>query len=104
MIIAENGAHFFLLFKPISVIVKNTAAKAASAPAIKESSRYIPFQVLAGKAAHMAIAVMSKSMFAAIRSVSVLWGLLFGDFDIQHQSSLTGRYSLTLRKLLLYPC
>ena len=82
MTIARIGAHLLFLFKPKRVTVKNAAAKAASEPAIRESNRYIPFQVLAGKATHMAIAVMSKTMFAVIRRVRILCGFTLEDFDI----------------------
>jgi hypothetical protein len=82
MAIARIGAHFWLFFSPKSVTAKKDAAKAASELAIKESSRYIPFHELAGNAAHINMAVMSKTMFAAIRSESVLCGLALEDFDI----------------------
>jgi hypothetical protein len=45
----------------------------------------------------MTIAVMSKTMFAAIRSVSVLCGLELECFDISCPSPLTSGYSLALR-------
>lgn len=89
MAIARIGAHFCLFFSPKSVTAKNAAAKAASEPAIKESSRYIPFHVLAGKAAHITIAMMSKTMFAVIRRVSVLCELELEDFDIYYQTLLS---------------
>jgi len=74
MTIVRIGAHFCFFFSPKSDTAKNAAAKAASEPAIKESSRYIPFHVLAGKEAHITIAMMSKTMFAVIRRVSDLCG------------------------------
>lgn len=63
--IAIIGAHFKFLFKLNSVTANNAAATAASKDAINESSRYIPFHVPAGKRAQMAMATMSKTMFAA---------------------------------------
>ena len=99
MAIARIGAHFFLFFSPKRVITKNVAAKAASEPAVKESSRYIPFQVSVGNATHIAIAVMSKTMFAAIRRVSLLCVLALEDFDIYYQTLLTMWHSLTFHNL-----
>src|SRR5665647_3566989 len=96
MAIARIGAHFCLFFNPKSVTAKNDAAKAASKPAIKESNRYIPFQVLVGKAAQIAIAVISKIIFAVIRRVSILCWLVFEDFNIHYQTHLTQWYSLIL--------
>ena len=87
--IARIGAHFFLFVSPKSVTAKNAAANVASEIAIKEFSRYMPFHVLVGKAAHIAIAVMSKTMFAKTISVSVLCGLALDDFDIYYQTLLT---------------
>jgi len=86
--IARKGAHFFFLFKPKSVTAKNAAAKAASEQAIKESNRYIPFHILAGKEDHIAIARMSKNMFAVIKSVSILRGLILEDLSTYNQTPL----------------
>lgn len=87
--IARIGPHFLFLLSPKSVTAKNAAANAASEPATKESSRYMPFQVFAGKAAQITIAVISKIMFAVTRSVSFLCGFAIEGFDIYYQTPLT---------------
>jgi hypothetical protein len=75
--IASSGAHFKFFFKQNSVTANNVAATAASTDAINESSRYMPFHVPAGKAAHIIMATMSRTMFAATSRISVLCKLLF---------------------------
>ena len=44
---------------------------------------------MAGNAVQIAIAMMSKTMFAVIRRVSVLCGLELEDFDIYYQTPLS---------------
>lgn len=89
MPIARNGAHFFFPLKPKSVTAKSIAPKAASELAIKEFSRYIPFHVLAGKAAQIAIAMISKIIFAVIKRVRVLCGLALEAFGILFSDSIS---------------
>jgi alkylhydroperoxidase/carboxymuconolactone decarboxylase family protein YurZ len=81
--IAKNGAHFNFLLKQTSVTANSAAATAASTDAINESSRYMPFHVPAGKAVQIAIATMSKAMFAATSRMSILCALLFGKSGIR---------------------